>query len=60
MITNYGTPKYVPGLHIFVAPKSLTTSDECHYAPNLKGHIALGMSVRPSVHYKFKIGFEIS
>ena len=35
MITNYGNPKSVPGLHIF-APKSLTTSDECHYAPNFE------------------------
>ena len=23
----------------------------------LRGHIALGLSVRPSVRYKFKIGF---
>ena len=23
----------------------------------LKGHIALGLSVRPSIRYKFKIGF---
>ena len=31
------------------------------YAPNfekVKGHIALGFSIRPSVRYKFKIGFK--
>ena len=31
-----------------------------YYAPNfekLKGHISLDLSVRPSVRYKFKIGF---
>ena len=44
----------------FYRVKSVQSINYIFYAPTLKkvkGHIALGLSVRASVRYKFKIGF---